>query len=53
LGQLLDGFEGALAMQDPEAIARNFEALEQFLEMHDDAATGDAEEDDDESDIPF
>ena len=35
LGQLLDGFEAALNLQDPEAIARHREALEQFLSAYD------------------
>jgi molecular chaperone HscC len=52
LGRLMDGFEAALALQDAEAIARNFEVLEQYMELHDDAAAGDGA-DDDENDIPF
>jgi molecular chaperone HscC len=35
LGQLLDGFEAALAMQNAEAIERNRAALQQFLERTD------------------
>jgi molecular chaperone HscC len=35
LGQLLDGFEAALGMQDAEAIARHRQALEAFLDRHD------------------
>jgi molecular chaperone HscC len=31
LGRLLDGFEGALALQDPQAIERHRQALELFL----------------------
>jgi molecular chaperone HscC len=51
LGRLLDGFEAALALQDPEVIARHREALEEFLELHDENAVGDDE--DGEDDIPF
>jgi molecular chaperone HscC len=50
LGQMLDGFEGALAMQDPAVIARHREALEEFLDMHDASADGGG---DDDEDIPF
>jgi molecular chaperone HscC len=35
LGQLLDGFEGALELGDQEAIARHQEALDEFLNGHD------------------
>jgi molecular chaperone HscC len=35
LGQLLDGFEGALNLQDAEAIEKHRTALEQFLDRHD------------------
>jgi molecular chaperone HscC len=35
LGQLLDGFESALAMQNAEAIDRNRAALQEFLERAD------------------
>ena len=35
LGQLLDGFETALAMQNEEAIERNREALKEFLDRTD------------------
>jgi molecular chaperone HscC len=35
LGQMLDGFEAALEMQDKEAIERHREALQAFLERHD------------------
>jgi molecular chaperone HscC len=38
LGQLLDGFEAALGMQDPAAVERHREALQEFLDRHD---TGD------------
>ena len=44
LGQLLDGFERALAKQDAAVIAQHREALEQFLSAYDprddDDATG-------------
>jgi molecular chaperone HscC len=45
LGQLLDGFESALAMQDADVIARHFEALEMFLSLHDADAAGDGDDD--------
>ena len=48
LGQLLDGFESALAMQDPAAIERHREVLEEFLDLHDASTEGG-----DDSDIPF
>ena len=35
LGQLIDGFEGALSLQDPVAIESNRQALEEFLERAD------------------
>lgn len=35
LSDLLDGFEGALNLQDEEAIARHREELERFLDYHD------------------
>jgi molecular chaperone HscC len=35
LGRLLDGFESALGLRDPEAIRANREALEQFLDRFD------------------
>src|SRR5436305_12057930 len=38
LGQLLDGFEQALGLQDPVAISANREALRAFLERHDPGA---------------
>src|SRR5262249_14887291 len=44
LSRLLDGFEEALSLQDPDGIARHREALEEFLELCD----GDRDED-----IPF
>lgn len=43
LGQLLDGFEGALSMQSDEAIERNREALQSFLDRVD---AGDGTEND-------
>jgi molecular chaperone HscC len=42
LGQLLDGFEAALGLRDPEAIEAHRTALEEFLNLHD---AGDAPED--------
>jgi molecular chaperone HscC len=47
LGQLLDGFEGALNMQDAEAIERHRAALEQFLDRHDAGLGDDPREEDD------
>ncbi len=44
LSRLLDGFEEALSLQDPGAIARHREALEEFLEL----CEGNSDED-----IPF
>jgi molecular chaperone HscC len=41
LGHLLDGFETALGLQDPESIARHRDALKEFLDLHD---AGDADE---------
>ena len=55
LGQLLDGFEAALNLQDPAAIARHRAALEEFLDRHDAGADSDEEipyEDDDDADGP-
>lgn len=46
LGQLLDGFEAALAMQNEEAISRHRAALEKFLEKADTGWSDDASEDD-------
>jgi molecular chaperone HscC len=46
LGRLLDGFEAALALQDAAVIARHYEALAQFLSLHDVDAAGDVEDDD-------
>lgn len=46
LGELMDGFEAGLESQNPEAIARWREALEEFLNFHDPAGddpTGNAE----------
>jgi molecular chaperone HscC len=34
LGELLDGFEAALEMQQPEAIERNRQALQEFLDRY-------------------
>jgi molecular chaperone HscC len=45
LGQLLDGFEQALGLQDPVAISANREALRAFLERHDPDAGADPDED--------
>ena len=53
LGRLLDGFEGALSLQDPAVIARHFEALEQFLTFHDDTAGGEEKEEFNEDNPPF
>lgn len=47
LGQLLDGFEGALNLQDAEAIERNRAALEEFLNRHDTGLGNDPREEDD------
>src|SRR5262249_9718987 len=35
LGQILDGFETALSLQDPAVIERHRAALEEFLNLHD------------------
>jgi molecular chaperone HscC len=51
LGRLLDGFEAALALQDAETISRHREALEEFLDLHEDGAAEEPDEDD--TDIPF
>jgi molecular chaperone HscC len=52
LEELLDGFEAALEMQDPEAIQRNGAALEEFLNRHEenvsDDSFGNPGEDDDD-----
>ena len=48
LGQLLDGFEAALALQDAAVIDRHRAALEQFLDVHESGAA-----DEDDTDIPF
>ena len=45
LSQLLDGFESALALQDPGAIESNRAALEEFLNRHDAGLGGDDSED--------
>ena len=37
LSRLLDGFEAALSMQDPETIERHREVLEMFLSRVDDS----------------
>jgi molecular chaperone HscC len=57
LGQLLDGFEAALNLQDAAAIARHKAALEEFLDRHDAGPDGDDDEvpyedDDDDADGP-
>jgi molecular chaperone HscC len=46
LGQLLDGFEAALAMQNAEAIERNRAALQEFLDRTDAGWTDDDPEND-------
>ncbi len=46
LGQLLDGFEAALAMQNADAIERNRAALQEFLERADTGWSDDAPEND-------
>ncbi len=46
LGQLLDGFEAALAMQNAEAIERHRAALQEFLERADAGGSDDAPEND-------
>jgi molecular chaperone HscC len=45
LGELLDGFEGALTMQDAAAISANREALREFLDRYDPDAADDPDED--------
>jgi molecular chaperone HscC len=35
LGQLLDGFEAALSLQDPASITRHRDILQEFLDRHD------------------
>ncbi len=47
LGQLLDGFEAALAMQNAEAIERNRAALQAFIERADAEWSEDSSENDD------
>jgi len=47
LSELIDGFEGALELNDRGAIERNREALESFLDMHD-TQSEDADESDEE-----
>jgi molecular chaperone HscC len=47
LGQLLDGFEAALNLQEAEAIERHRTALEQFLDRHDTGFGDDTREEDD------
>jgi molecular chaperone HscC len=49
LGQLLDGFEAALSMQNEEAISRNRDALQQFIERTD-AGWSDNETENDDDD---
>jgi molecular chaperone HscC len=48
LGQLLDGFEAALAMQNEEAIERNRAALQEFLERADAGWSDNSRENDDD-----
>ena len=48
LGQLLDGFEAALAMQNEEAIQRNRAALQEFLDRADAGDSDNAENDHDD-----
>jgi molecular chaperone HscC len=48
LGQLLDGFEAALAMQNEEAIQRNRAALQAFVERADAGWSDNAPENDDD-----
>jgi molecular chaperone HscC len=48
LGELLDGFEGAMELQDAEAVRRNREALQEFLDRVDGGADEAAGEDDDD-----
>lgn len=47
LGQLIDGFEGALNLQDPAAIEVHRNALLQFLNQHDSSNGADREAGDD------
>ncbi len=47
LGQLLDGFEAALNLQDAEAIERHRSVLEQFLDRHDTGGADGPEGEDD------
>lgn len=47
LGQLLDGFESALNLQEAEAIESHRSALEQFLDHHDAGLGDDPREEDD------
>jgi len=44
LGRLLDGFEAALNLHDADAIARNRQVLEEFLDRHDARGDEDIEE---------
>jgi molecular chaperone HscC len=46
LGQLLDGFEAALGMDDRDAIERHREALTEFLDRHESQHLDDPDEDD-------
>jgi molecular chaperone HscC len=46
LGQMLDGFEAALDMQEPEAIERFRTVLQEYLDRHDQGLDPDAPEDD-------
>jgi molecular chaperone HscC len=47
LGQLLDGFEGALELQDRAAIERQRQAVEEFLDRFETGSGGDLEANDD------
>jgi molecular chaperone HscC len=49
LGRLLDGFEEALELGDSEAIARNAQALQEFLDRHDQGLDDFSWENDDDS----
>lgn len=49
LEMLLTGFEEALELQEPEAIERNRDQLEEFLEAYDGESSGDASDEHDQS----
>jgi molecular chaperone HscC len=53
LGRLLDGFEGALEIQDADAIERHRQALQEFLDRHDAGYNDDAPESDDDDRFSF